>query len=159
MTEVNLLGKDPETKARILTYYLQRNPEGIMVRISNVANPTSRSQGTHTLVFNKSTYPYASSSSDVNFSNLENQLTEEEMIKSDIESIKYAEQVKLNQSDQDLNIQSTYSEYDQYFTVTDPGTGQAYKGDNVRLDLSHSYQSSTLAGGGIPHIVYLQFLD
>jgi len=151
--EVSLLGKTDAQKAEILTNYLNDHPEGIIVRISDVANPTSRSQGVHSLVFNKSTYQISGTSSVQELE--EGVLVTEDFYEMDLESFKYAEKVieaKMLGLD-DSSIMAT-SPHDNKFTVTDPGTQQAAKGDNVLF--SDSWSRSQY--GGLQHLVYLQYL-
>lgn len=131
--KVDLSGKTAKEKADILAYYINKNPEGILVRVGN----------SHSVVFTKTTHPIPSTiSADPILLSVENEtvIAMEEWI---------AEQNAV------MPIAISATSYDSLFTCYDPGTSTSTKGNGVTYDNSWAYSQY----GGIDQVNYLYYFD
>lgn len=134
--KIEFTNLDEDVKADIMAYYLARNPEGILVRVSN----------SHSIVFTDTTHTVPTSADPswpqpyrVTASN------EVEILKQEIEQ----------EQNSVARAAVSVTDFDSKFTCYDPGTSNALKGNGV------TYNNSWTASyyGGIDQVVYIYYFD
>lgn len=144
---IDLEGKTTQEKVNIISEQLAKNSEGIMTRIS----------ASHTIVINNINSE-RSRSLDKNYEMEKHDYDSEAKLLTPELEIKIQEKeqqmLKENKFSNALSVKEE-SEYDDQFIVTDPGTQQTNKGDNVVYNKSWTYENY----GGIEKITYIEYID
>ncbi len=134
--KVNLAGYEPGEKADIIAYYLQQNPEGVLVRVAN----------SHSIVFTDTTHEISSS--------LRTSMPEAIELTADnqmdiIAQERQAEELRV------AAIAVSSTDYDGLFTCYDPGATEAAEGMGVPYDESYAADKY----GGVDVINYIYYFD
>lgn len=139
---------DGDTASHIaynIDYYLDQNPEGVLVRFQSGSSY-------HTVLFTASNYTGSRASvlnniaieSPIAITAQNDYLYVDEAI-SDIETLHLSP----------FTRSATSSAYDSMFYCCDPATGQASKGDNVIFTSSYTYG----VYGGLSNVIWMRFFD
>lgn len=131
--KVDLSGKTTKEKADILAYYINKNPEGILVRVRN----------SHSVVFTKTTHPVPSTISVTPL-----------LISAENETAIAVEEWLAEQKAV-VPISISATSYDSLFTCYDPGTSTSTKGKGVTYN--NSWACSQY--GGIDQVNFLYYFD
>lgn len=138
--KVNFSGLTSKQKADTIAYYLDKNPEGILVRVND----------SHSLVFTKTTHPVPTTPAAKSVS----YIPEPTLLTYENENaIAYEEYLASENAIMSRAVTTTV--YDSKFTCYDPGTSLSAKGNGVTYDKSYS------AGkyGGIDKVNYIYYFD
>ena len=134
--KVDLSGYEPDEKADIIAYYLEQNPEGVLVRVAN----------SHSIVFTDTTHEVSSS---LRMSMPEAiELTPDNQMDI-IAQERQAEELRV------ASIAVSSTDYDGLFTCYDPGATEAAEGMGVPYDESYAADKY----GGVDVINYIYYFD
>lgn len=138
--KVNFTGLTTKQKADTIAYYLDKNPEGILVRVND----------SHSLVFTSTTHPVPANPAAKSISYIPEPIL---LTYENENAIAYEEY--LASENAIMSRAATTTVYDSKFTCYDPGTTQSTKGNGVTYDKSYS------AGkyGGIDKVDYIYYFD
>lgn len=127
-------------KADTIAYYLDKNPEGILVRVGN----------THSLVFTDTTHPVPTNPAAKSASYIPEPIL---LTQENESAIAYEEYLASENAVMSRAVTTTT--YDSKFTCYDPGTTQSTKGNGV------TYNNSYSAGvyGGIDNVNFIYYFD